>query len=99
MGGKPIRRTAVPNLLQDLHGKGVGSELQRDFRRLGRAANQRTFAEFGDQEWAFTKIYRRGPLSCGENANRYVSLFPARPWNDVGNVCREGPRNGRRGKD
>ena len=40
MGAQPVRRAALLDLLQDLHRKGVGHELRRDFRRLGGAAHQ-----------------------------------------------------------
>ncbi len=40
MGAQPVRRTAVPDFLQDLHRESVGHVVRRDFRRLGRAAHQ-----------------------------------------------------------
>ena len=40
MGAQPVRRTAVPDFLQDLHREGVGHVVRRDFRRLGGAAHQ-----------------------------------------------------------
>ena len=39
---QPVRRTAVLDLLQDLHREGVGHVVRRDFRRLGGAAHQGT---------------------------------------------------------
>ena len=40
VGAQPVRRAAVPDLLQDLHREGVGHVVRRDFRRLGGAAHQ-----------------------------------------------------------
>ncbi len=40
LGAQSVRRKAVLDLLQDLHRKGVGHVVRRDFRRLGGAADQ-----------------------------------------------------------
>ena len=40
LGRQSVRRAPVLDLLQDLHGEGVGHELRRDLGRLGRAAHQ-----------------------------------------------------------
>ena len=40
VGAQPVRRTAVPDFLQDLHREGVGHVVRRDLRRLGGAAHQ-----------------------------------------------------------
>ena len=45
LGHQPVRRAAVQHLLQDLHGEGVGHELQGDQRRLGGPAHQGAVAE------------------------------------------------------
>jgi protoporphyrinogen oxidase len=39
---QPLRRAALPHLLQGLHGKGVGRALRGNLRRMGRAAHQGT---------------------------------------------------------
>ena len=43
MGKQSIRQTSLQHILQELHRKSLGHELQRNLRRLGRAAHQRTF--------------------------------------------------------
>ena len=40
VGPEPFRREALLDLLQDLHGEGLGDVVRRDLRRLGGAAHQ-----------------------------------------------------------
>src|SRR5882762_10350176 len=45
LGQQPVRQTALQHLLQDLHRKSLGHELQGDFGRLGRPAHQGAVAQ------------------------------------------------------
>ena len=50
MGHQPVRRPALPDLLQDVHGEGLGNSLHRDPGRVGGAADSGTFAREGDSQ-------------------------------------------------
>src|SRR5580692_3249201 len=86
-----LNPTRDPKTFQDLHREGVGDELQRDLRGLGRAANQRTVARLGNQTRAFLQAQTKRPQARCQNADRHLPLSAAGTRNDVGSVRGKNP--------
>ena len=88
LGGRTIRLAALPDLLQDLLGEGLGRSLQRGRGRLGGAADQEPLAAQGD--------HQRGAAQAQSEehrvADRGVPVPQVRPRDDVGD--RRGDRQG-----
>ncbi len=84
LGRQPIWPAAVQHLLQDLHRKSLGHELQRDLRRLGGAAHQGTLAVVSRQERAVAEAQAEGPQPGHQDPDRHLPLSAARSGHDVG---------------
>ena len=74
------------NVLQKLHRKSLGDELQGDFRRLGSATDQRPFVRQRNQERACPAALQRRPEQSDQDADQFVPLSPARARHDVGGL-------------
>src|SRR6476620_2852108 len=95
MGEQSIRKTALLHVLQKLHRKSLGDELQGDLRRLGSATNQRPFVRQRNQERAYSAALQRRPAQSDQDANQFFSLSATRSRNDVGGLCRKDDGAGR----
>jgi protoporphyrinogen oxidase len=69
MGEQSIRQTAVQHVLQELHRKSLGDELQGNFRRLGSATDQRPFVRQRNQKRAYPAALQRRPEQSHQNAD------------------------------
>ena len=86
---QPLRPAALSHVLQVLHGKGLGRALQRDQRRMGRAADQGAFDHQSARSTSCGKRSappprRSGPKRHGNVADRAVPVSQVRPRPDVG---------------
>ena len=101
VGDEPVRRPAVLDLLQDLHREGVGHELRRDLRRLGRAAHQGPRPVERHRERAApldqgTSAGRAAGRQGHQDADRHLPLSAPGPGHDVGGGRRQDQGAGRR---
>ena len=94
MGEQSIWKTAVQHVLQELHRKSLGHELQGDFRRLGSATDQRPFVRQRNQERACPAALQRRPEQSHQDADQFFPLSATRSGNDVGGVRRKDDSDG-----
>jgi phytoene dehydrogenase-like protein len=99
VGKQSVRQTPLQHILQKLHRKSLGHELQGNLRRLGRTTDQRAFARQRDQECADSAALQRRPQQSHQDAHPFVSLSAPRSRHDVGNVRRKDERAGRQARD
>src|SRR5207248_9767202 len=78
----------------ELHRKGLGHELQRNFRRMGRAAHKRTFTWQRDQERTVTAALQWRSNESDQDVDQFFPLSSQRSWHDVGSVCRKDEGDG-----
>ena len=82
LGRQPLRRAPVPDLLQDLHGEGLGRPLRRDRRRVGGAAHPRTLVR--GARWPPLLGPARGDgIRTLIDAFHYPRLGPGQMWEAV----------------
>ena len=95
IGSQPVRLPALQHLLQDLHGEGVGHELQGDLRRLGRPGIKGLSLKTA----ILNALWKPKPKNKGEVIKTLIDSFryPRKgPGHDVGGVRRQGQEDGRR---
>jgi len=91
--GEPLWMASVPNLLQDLHGEGVGRTGRRTAGRLGRPTDKEPLALPGRLELPHPPPEPEG----NHQPHRGVRVPEVRTGDDVGAVPRVGRRPGIRG--
>ncbi len=101
---QPLRPRALPHLLQELHGEGLGHALRQDLRRVGRAAHQGPLAHHRAQALSAQGLHTRAQSSRRRHrpkvhrhlAHRALPLSQVRPRPALGARRRKGRRPRRR---
>src|SRR6266403_828679 len=92
-------KSTLQYILQELHRKSMGDELQGNLRRLGCATDQRPFARQRDQERACSAALQWRPNQGNQDADQFLSLSAQRSRHDVGSVRRKDEGAGRQAGD